>query len=74
MLMRPTIAERAYQLARTGEYPKVRELKVALKREGYEQIDAHLGGSSIARPLRIICEEAYRLKQAEMAGAQQNTA
>jgi hypothetical protein len=74
MSMRPTIAERAFQLARTGEYLKVRDLKAALKREGYEQIDAHLGGASIAKPLRIICEEAHRLRQAETPVSQQNTA
>jgi len=74
MLLRPSIAERAYQLARTGEYPKIRDLKVALKKEGYDQIDAHLGGASISRPLRVICEEAYRLRQSEMALAEQNPA
>jgi len=74
MLLKPSIAERAYQLAKTGEFPKVRELKAALKKEGYDQIDAHLGGSSISRPLRVICEDAYRLRQSEIVIGEQNPA
>ena len=68
MASRPSLIERAYQLARSGDYPRLVLVKAALRREGYEQITAHFAGSATSKALRIICEEAYRLKQASGAG------
>jgi len=39
------IAQRALELAATGEFEKLRDIKRQLKAERYEQIDSHLQGS-----------------------------
>ncbi len=65
MLSRPSVIERAYQLARSGDYPKLVLVKAELRKEGYEQITAHFAGSATSKALRVICEEAYRLKHAQ---------
>jgi hypothetical protein len=44
--------ERAFQLARTGEYPTIELIKKQLSREGYAQVELHLGGLLIKRQLR----------------------
>jgi hypothetical protein len=44
--------ERAFQLARTGEYRTIELIKKQLSREGYMQVELHLGGSLIKRQLR----------------------
>lgn len=52
------LLERAFVLARTGEYPTVNDLKVKLKAEGYDQVEAHLTAPALARQLRTICTQA----------------
>ena len=42
--MNPGIIERAYQLARSGEFRTMTDLKRRLSQEGYDSIPAHLGG------------------------------
>jgi hypothetical protein len=49
---RPCIIERAIQLAATGRFRTVTEIKLALKREGYLQRDAALDGAAIRKQLR----------------------
>jgi hypothetical protein len=56
----PTTLERAFTLARTGTFANVGDLRAALKREGFDQVEAHLAGPSISRQLRALCEEARR--------------
>ncbi|MFL6843547.1 MAG: hypothetical protein ACJ8ER_01540 [Allosphingosinicella sp.] len=56
----PTLLERAFDLARSGRFASVADIRTALKRERYEQVEAHLAGPSIARQLRALCEEARR--------------
>jgi hypothetical protein len=56
----PTLLERAFDLARSGRFASVADIRTALKRERYEQVVAHLAGPSIARQLRALCEEARR--------------
>lgn len=53
----PTV-ERAYQLARSGEYSNVAELKGKLKAESYGDADAQLAGPFIRRQLTKLCGEA----------------
>ena len=46
----PNIVERAFQLARRT--PNVDEIRKTLRREGYSNVDAHLGGASIRADLK----------------------
>jgi hypothetical protein len=60
----PTLLERAFDLARSGRFASVADIRLALKRERFEQVEAHLAGPSLARQLRGLCEEARRTPQA----------
>jgi hypothetical protein len=44
------IIERAFQLARDSR--SIEEVRKALRREGYSNVDAHLGGASIKADLK----------------------
>jgi hypothetical protein len=57
-MTRPTTLERAFALAESGEYASVPELRIRLRSEGYDQVDAHLAGRSISRQLRALCDAA----------------
>ena len=46
----PNIIERAFQLAR--EAHNLDEIRRILRREGYSNVDAHLGGASIKADLK----------------------
>lgn len=46
----PHIVERAFQLA--PEHTSVDDIRSALRREGYSNIDAHLSGASIRADLK----------------------
>ena len=54
----PTTLERAFDLARSGSYATVNDIRMQLRAERYDQVDAHLSGPSIARQLRQLCVEA----------------
>lgn len=49
--------ERAYELARTGDYATVTEIKSQLRRERYAEVDTHLYGLGLRRELMRLCEE-----------------
>jgi len=49
-MQNPNIIERAFQLAR-GE-TNLEEIRKVLRREGYSNVDAHLGGASIKADLK----------------------
>jgi hypothetical protein len=53
MIDRPTALERAFDLARTGKYASVTELRVQLKAEGYS--GEQLTGPKLLRQLRDLC-------------------
>jgi hypothetical protein len=53
-----TTLERAFALARSGTCASIDEIRLTLKRERFDQIDAHLAGHSIKRQLRALCEAA----------------
>jgi hypothetical protein len=55
-----TTLERAFVLARSGTCAGVADIRLTLKRERYEQVEAHLAGPAIGRQLRILCETAQR--------------
>jgi hypothetical protein len=56
----PTTLERAFALARSGRCASVQEIRAALKRERFDNVEAHLSGPSLARQLRALCDEARR--------------
>jgi len=49
------ILERAFELARSGEFQRVKELEKALSREGYAKGDPHIHSPSVRKQLRILC-------------------
>ncbi|NTZ42151.1 hypothetical protein G7A66_03390 [Altererythrobacter sp. SALINAS58] len=51
----PTIIERAFALAESGEYRRVADIRQQLKAEQFSQVEAHLAGPSIKRQLIDIC-------------------
>ena len=53
-----TTLERAFDLARSGEFTSVEEIRRKLKQERFDQVEAHLAGASINRQLRRICDAA----------------
>ena len=50
--------ERAFALARSGSCTSVQDIRVSLKRERFDNVEAHLAGPSLARQLRALCEAA----------------
>lgn len=52
------ILERAYELARSGLYRSVSELKTQLASEGYTAINSLLYGKSLNDDLRRLCRGA----------------
>jgi len=54
----PTTLERAFALARSGTCLSVQDIRLKLKQERFDNIEAHLAGHSIGRQLRALCEEA----------------
>ena len=63
MTLRPTTLERAFTLARTGEYAGVSEIRAQLKAEGYaiQQME----GPSLMKQLRELCTASRAAKEAE---------
>ncbi len=60
----PTTLERAFALARSGDCATVNDIRIALKAERFDQVDAHLAGPAIARQLRLLCEQARETRAA----------
>lgn len=63
MTLRPTALERAFALARTGDYPGVSELRAQLKAEGYAVLQ--LEGPSLLRQLRELCTASRKANRAD---------
>jgi len=66
MTFRPTTIERAYELAKSGDYANVSDIKAQLKAERFADVDGQLYGRSVMSALRKLCDDA-RLKQAAQA-------
>jgi hypothetical protein len=60
MSIKPGVVERAYQMARSGQYVHVVEIEGRLNRENYFDVSAQLSGLTLRRELRRICHEARR--------------
>ena len=52
------ILHRAFELARSGQYARVKELEKALAAEGYARTDLQLQSPSVRKQLRSLCREA----------------
>jgi hypothetical protein len=57
-MQEPTTLERAFALARSGSCATVSDIRLMLKRERYDQVEAHLAGPSLSRQLRALCDQA----------------
>ena len=65
------ILQRAFALARTGQYSRVKDLEKALAAEGYARSDLQLHSPSVRKQLRQLCREATALAiQATQGGDQ----
>ncbi len=51
--------QRAYELARTGQFETIAQIKAQLRRESYASIEATLCGSALTRALDKICAESW---------------
>jgi hypothetical protein len=56
MISQPTVLERAFALARTGDYAGVQEIRMQLKAEGYAL--HQLEGPTLIRQLRALCADS----------------
>jgi hypothetical protein len=63
MTSHPTALERAFALARTGDYPGLSELRAQLKAEGYAVLQ--LEGPTLLRQLRELCAASMKSNRAE---------
>jgi len=52
----PSTVERAYQLAGSGRCRSVDEIRLRLKAERHDQVEAHLAGRAIRGDLRKLCD------------------
>lgn len=58
-----TTLERAFELARSGEFSTPAEIRQRLKQERFDSVEAHLQGPSITRQLRLLCDKARQAPQ-----------
>ena len=58
MLARISVLERAFELARSGEYQQCAPIARQLQREGYEQVARHFDSPSLKRQLLAACGAA----------------
>jgi len=61
------ILERAFALARTGDYPRVKDIEKALADEGYARSDPQLRSPSLRKQLRRLCREGAARAEAMLA-------
>ena len=62
-LSRKPLLERAFELAGSGEYAGVREIRQRLSHEGYANVEGQLFGPELGKPLARLCREAHEPKE-----------
>jgi hypothetical protein len=62
MTDRPTVLERAFALARSGEHSGVGDIRKQLAAEGFTNLNAQLYGGSLTRQLQALCRAAQAAK------------
>ena len=60
METRPPLIQRAFQLARSGDYDGIKVLRHALTKEGYEGVESRIAGRSLVNQLRRLYREARK--------------
>jgi hypothetical protein len=60
MSTRPTVLERAFALATSGEFHNTQELRKQLKAEGY--VTDQLAGPTLLRQLRDLCTASAKVR------------
>jgi hypothetical protein len=63
MPFRPTTLERAFSLARSGEYASLTEIRAQLNAEGYAA--GQLEGPQLLKQLRTLCENARQARETD---------
>jgi len=58
------ILERAFELARSGRYARMKDLEKALTAEGYSRADPHMHSPTVRMQLRRLCNQFYGLADA----------
>ena len=53
------ILERAFELARTGDFINVKMLEKGLAKEGYARGDPQIHAPTVRRQLRMLCRMSY---------------
>lgn len=66
--------ERAFELARSGDYTSVGEIRLRLKKERCDSVEAHLSGPSISKQLRMLCDAARKPQVQDVAAVPTPTA
>jgi len=59
-----SLVERAYALAKSGTFIGVSDIKVELRRQGYNQYEVRdaFEGAALRRDIRRLCQEAHGIK------------
>ena len=65
------ILHRAFELARTGRYGRVKDLEKALAAEGYARSDPQLHSPSVRKQLRQLCRQTISLTVIAPEGIEQ---
>jgi hypothetical protein len=61
------VLHRAFELARSGQYARVKELEKALAAEGYARADPQIHSPSVRKQLRLLCREASAYSASQVA-------
>ena len=59
------IIERAFQIARSGTCPTVRDVRAHLRMEGYTLVDDFITGRTLVATLKRLCETSFSASRAE---------
>jgi hypothetical protein len=66
MAHNPSTVGRAYELARSGKFAQLSQIKEQLKAEGCRAVDVQLAGGMIQGHLRAICAAIYKAPETEV--------
>ena len=61
---RPTVLERAFELARSGDCSSPSDIRDMLRREGYIDVTSQIAGPTLLKQLRTLCRDAAHEKDA----------
>ncbi len=59
-MMKPSTLERAFELARSGDYTGVAQIRKQLLLERFDLVETHLSGSAVKKQIRDVCMAARR--------------